>query len=174
MLKKLLFTSLGALLCSAVFATSTISTTSTAKPKPKVEMLFTQMAQSASLTPIKNKSGWYKLTLTGVNGSTTWFTDRPQRKTGVVATSQFVQDWTKGKASFSSDAPNASMVYLTGHKPVHVQKQVVMKLTNPIYSAKSKTLSYDVNLVGNSVTLAKNGREVVLFIDSAPCFFICF
>jgi hypothetical protein len=59
-----------------------------AQPSTKVELLFVQNATSGSFD---GKT----LTLNGV-GPTLFFSDRPERITGQLSTSEFVGHWTKG------------------------------------------------------------------------------
>ena len=63
------------------------------QPSTKVELLFVQNAASGSFD---GKT----LTLNGV-GSTLFFSDRPERITGQVRTSDFVGHWTKSADNFA-------------------------------------------------------------------------
>src|SRR5262245_65619489 len=72
----------------------------------KVEMLFVQSAKGATLA-----NG--KLTLTGVSPTTVFFSDRPQRIAGHIATSEMIPLWTEGKDSFLNDPPNATLSAFT-------------------------------------------------------------
>jgi len=63
------------------------------QPSTKVELLFVQNAASGSFD---GKT----LTLNGA-GSTLFFSDRPERITGQVRTSDFVGHWTKSADNFA-------------------------------------------------------------------------
>lgn len=52
------------------------------------------------------------LTLNGVTASTLYFSDRPQRVVGHMATTDFVDLWGEGDNSFESDPPNAVLSFL--------------------------------------------------------------
>jgi hypothetical protein len=64
----------------------------------KVPMLFVQTAKGATLV-----NG--KLTLTGVSPLTVYFSDRPTRVAGHIATSEMVPLWSEGKDSFLKEPP---------------------------------------------------------------------
>jgi hypothetical protein len=56
---------------------------------PKVEMLFVQSAKAATLV-----NG--KLTLIGVGATTVFFSDRPRRIAGHLATQEMISLWSEG------------------------------------------------------------------------------
>src|SRR5262245_22796001 len=68
-------------------------------PAPaKIELLFVQNALTGSFDGTT-------LTLKGV-GPTLYFSDRPERITGVLGTAEFVGHWDKGDDSFAKNPPN--------------------------------------------------------------------
>jgi hypothetical protein len=75
---------------------------------PQDELLFTQSAARATLTPTKCKcDGRYILTLHGVDKHTVWFSDRPNRHAGHMGTRNFAQAWSS--FGFRADPPNAAL-----------------------------------------------------------------
>jgi hypothetical protein len=68
----------------------------------KVEMLFVQSARSASVS-----NG--KLTLRGISPTTIFFSDRPERIAGHMATAEMIPLWSEGTNSFLKDPPNATL-----------------------------------------------------------------
>src|SRR5436309_10791060 len=72
----------------------------------KVEMLFVQSASGASLAK-------GRLTLTGVAPTTVFFSDRPRRIAGHVATQEMIPLWSEGQNSFLKDPPNATLSSFT-------------------------------------------------------------
>src|SRR5580698_5602069 len=72
----------------------------------KVPMLFVQTAKGATLVNDK-------LTLKGVSPMTVYFSDRPTRVAGHIATSEMVPLWSEGKDSFLKDPPNATLSTFT-------------------------------------------------------------
>jgi hypothetical protein len=117
----------------------------------KVEMLFVQSAKSATLV-----NG--KLTLLGVAPTTVFFSDRPRRIAGHVATPEMIPLWSEGKDSFLKDAPNATLSVFTPQGGV-VNAVVVLK--NPVLSGDRMT--YDVTVTQGSVPPDVDGAS--LFID---------
>ena len=120
-----------------------------ALPSTKVELLFVQNAVSGSFD---GKT----MTLRGV-GPTLYFSDRPERVTGQVRTSEFVDRWDKGADNFAQNPPNAALSIM-GAKAV---ESVVVELTGP--SLKGNTLSYRVKVLRGK--LPPSFKETSLFID---------
>jgi len=158
------------LICLITILLLSVSTFSFAKNSNK-KVLFTQTAEYAVFTPLKNKKNWYRLTLNNIHNKTIWFTDRPDRQAGVLSTQKFVNLWSKGKDSFQKNNPNGSLVSLVDNmKGMNLNKVGVFRLATPIYNSKTKTLSYDVYSLYSTVPqkTSKEGlHEVALFIDSS-------
>ena len=90
-----------------------------AQPAPspgKVELLFVQNALTGNFD---GKT----LTLKGV-GPTLFFSDRPDRVTGHLGTSEFVGHWDKGPDSFATNPPNATLS-IFGQKGGHERRRRV-------------------------------------------------
>lgn len=118
---------------------------------PKVEMLFVQSAKGALL--VNNK-----LTLTGVSKTTVFFSDRPQRIAGHLATTEMIPLWSEGKDSFLKNPPNATLSVFTADDKV---VNVVVVLRNPVLIGDQMT--YDVTVTQG--TLPPNVDAASLFID---------
>ncbi len=116
----------------------------------KADFLFVQSAQS-----IHYADG--KLTLKGVSPTTIMFSDRPVRIADHMATARFVPFWSKGKDSFLSDPPNASLSILEGDKV----KDVVVVLRDP--ELKGDELSYNIRVLEGE--MPATGGAASLFID---------
>jgi len=71
----------------------------------EVQYLFVQTSHAIST---KND----KLTLHGVNPSTLFFSDRPERIAGHGQTEEWVKTWSEGDDSFGSNPPNATLSIL--------------------------------------------------------------
>lgn len=124
----------------------------TAAPAPKkVHLLFVQTAQSVE---IKNN----KLILKGVSPNTIFFSDRPDRITGHIATAQAMPKWSQGEDSFAADPPNAVLSVISKNKTY----DMVMELSNPML--KGDVLTYDIKVLQGK-TIA-GGGACTLFIDS--------
>ena len=116
----------------------------------EVEYLFVQYATKATIA-----NG--VLTLTGINPSTLYFSDRPDRIVGHVTTRKFVDHWTIGKDSFKADPPNATLTILARNQP----EGIVVELRNP--RLKDDELVYDVEVLDGPKTV--EGAQCSLFID---------
>ena len=121
------------------------------KRDKKVPMLFVQTAKGATLA-----NG--KLTLKGVSPMTVYFSDRPTRVAGHIATNEMIPLWSEGKDSFLKDPPNATLSTFTADGKV---ANVVVELKNPALSGDQMT--YDVRLLQGK--LPDNAEAASLFID---------
>ncbi len=147
--------------------TSILLANSPTAPSHKADVLFTQLAQSATITPM-HKANWYKITLNKVAEHTAWFADRPARRHGKLTTKRFVQLWHQGKNDFAQNPPNANLVFLstTNHGLTETHEHIA-KLTAPHYQPTAQKLSYQVELLppAHKIAVTKT-NEVALFIDS--------
>lgn len=116
-----------------------------------IEYMFAQTAQGLSV----NMDG--RITLDGVSAATLWFTDRPYRLTGHVATDEFVASWDQGDNSFAEDPPNA-LLSIFEAKEVN---DVVVILSDP--KLTNGDLSYAVQVTEGE--LAPSDGPASLFID---------
>jgi hypothetical protein len=117
----------------------------------KVPLLFVQTAKGASLV-----NG--KLTLDGVSPMTVFFSDRPTRVAGHLATSEMVPLWSEGKDSFLKDPPNATLSTFAADGKVG---NVVVELRNPGF--KGDQMTYDVRVLQGK--LPDKAKGASLFID---------
>ena len=115
--------------------------------------MFVQTAQGI-------ESDGAKLTLQGITPSTLYFSDRPQRVVGHMATTDFVDLWAIGDNSFETDPPNAVLSFLEPGADVPVDAVVV--LTAPNLTGDGN-LSYSIEVLEGAVP-AHTG-PVTLFID---------
>ena len=117
----------------------------------KVPMLFVQTAKGATLV-----GG--KLTLKGVSPMTVYFSDRPTRVAGHVATSEMIPLWSEGKDSFLKDPPNATLSTFTSDGKVG---NVVVELKNP--GLIGDEMTYEVRVLQGK--LPDKAEAASLFID---------
>lgn len=97
------------------------------------------------------------LTMKDVTPSTLFFSDRPFRIAGHMATEDFVANWGTGEGSFASDPPNAALSVFHDSGVT----DVVVVLTNP--RLRGKDLLYDVEVLQGD--LPARGGPSALFID---------
>lgn len=87
------------------------------KPASAPSLLFVMSAQSATIT--RAPSGHYQLLLKQVYPQVLWFSDRPERQSGMVSVHDFFKKWQQG---FKSDPPNVAMIHagmLSQHGHAH-------------------------------------------------------
>jgi hypothetical protein len=135
---------------TALVATAGTLTSARAQAK-QADFLFVQNAASMSYAD-------GKLTLKGVSPVTVFFSDRPERIAGNMATQVFVPFWNDGKDSFAKDNPNANLSVLEKDK---FNADIVVTLSNPVL--KGDQLSYDVKVLEG--TMPASGGPASLFID---------
>ncbi len=98
-----------------------------------------------------------RVTIKGVSAATLFFSDRPYRLTGHVATDDFVSQWDVGDDNFAEDPPNA-LISIFEEDTVN---DVVVVLTEPKLS--DGDLSFAVTVTDGD--LAPSDGPVSLFID---------
>ena len=116
------------------------------------ESMFVQMAPGVT-------SDGARLTLHGVAPGTLYFSDRPQRVVGHMATAHFVELWGEGDNSFEADPPNAVLAYL--EPDADLPNAAVVVLTEPRLDVGGLYYAFDV-LTGAVPSAA---GPVSLFID---------
>jgi hypothetical protein len=116
------------------------------------ESMFVQTAQG-----ISREGG--TLTLEGVTPSTLYFSDRPQRIVGHMATADFVDLWGKGDNSFETDPPNAVLSFL--EPGGEVPDDVVVVIQDP--RLEGDRLSYEIEVLDGAVPVTAG--PVTLFVD---------
>lgn len=122
-----------------------------------VSKLFVQDAAGATATRIRGHR--WSVTLTGVDPTTLWFADRPERMSGRQTTASFVRQWVE--FGFADVPPNA-VIQHSGSEGVAVE------LRHPRYDRKKRTLTYTAIVdPGSGKRLARSMTDVSVFIDDA-------
>ena len=117
------------------------------------ESMFVQTAQGIESTE-------ETLTLRGITPSTLYFSDRPKRVVGHMATTDFVDLWGIGDNSFESDPPNAVLSFL--EPGADVPDDVVVVLKEPNLDGGGE-LTYSIEVLDG--TVPEYAGPVTLFID---------
>jgi hypothetical protein len=116
------------------------------------ESMFVQTAQAMS-------SDGTTLTLKAVTPATLYFSDRPQRIVGHMATADFVDLWAEGDNSFEKDPPNGVLAFLEPGD--QVPEDVVVVIQQP--HLQDDQLSYSIQALEG--TVPEQAGPVTLFID---------
>ncbi len=128
--------------------------------------LFVQSGFSSG-TLIADAGDTFNLVLQGAPEQTVFFSDRPSRVVGAVATKRFLEE-----LGFDpSDPPNAALVIQTDDGTSDV---IVLELTSPVYDAAAGTMSYVATLLEGFTQLEATGAgftEEPLAADSIPAAF---
>ena len=141
-----------ALLGAAVKATPSSATDQAQDNIEDVQLLFVQTSKDVVL-------GKGKMTLKEISPTTIFFSDRPKRIAGHMATEEFVDDWKegKGKNSFVDDPPNATLSIFGKDEIV----DIVTELKNP--RLKGNDLIYDIGVLEEDHPITSGPCS--LFID---------
>ena len=99
------------------------------------------------------------LTLTDVTPSTLYFSDRPKRIVGHMATTDFVDLWAEGDNSFDEDPPNAVLSFLEAGDEAPEDAVVVIQQPR----LENGGLSYSIETLEGTVPTQTG--PVTLFID---------
>lgn len=100
-----------------------------------------------------------KLTMTGIDPKTIFFSDRPNRIAGHTPISQFVKEWAVGDDNFADNNPNATLAVFGPDQEEPIDAVVVLSNT----TLTDGNLSYEVGILEGS--LPESGGECTLFID---------
>lgn len=142
---------------AAAFAMSIVATSSLRAEEKQADFLFVQTADSLAYDA---ESG--KITLVGVGDNTLFFSDRPERIAGNMATGAFVPFWGKGADSFLSDPPNADISILDGGKLT----QVVVELRDPVL--EDGNLTYTVDIIDGEMPATAEDPSIFIDIIGMP------
>ena len=132
--------------------------------KPSGDFLFLQTASKGQL--VKNADNSYTLTLKNVPAYVGYFSDRPERKTGIISLKKFLDLWdNNGNAKgFAKVPPNAAVVIKTFfRKP----QNFVAIISKPVYADNS--VSYQLKIISKS-PIIMTGRltHINMFFDDVP------
>lgn len=111
-----------------------------AKQPPEPSLLFVQNASGGTLKAVEGKPGTYSLSLRGVDPHSLFFTDRPDRETGVV----FADAMLRGLYRGGKPPPNAALEVLGGPSS---QDVLAVELRRPRYNRSAGTMNYEARLL---------------------------
>lgn len=152
-------------LALSVFASSILSLTAQAN---NAHLLFVQISKSAEITPSKDDPKSYTLTLKQVEPYTSYFTDRPSRRTGLIQTTKFINAWQQ--QDIQKSPPNVALETMDVSNGGRINH--VFELSSPVYNNKTHQLTYNAKLLsskpGQQQSLPSHNIKTgytVLFID---------
>ncbi len=112
--------------------------------------------------------GGYLLLLDHVDNHSIWFTDRPDRDSGILETGNFINSWSS--FGFDEVPPNAAII---AHDGAGLAETAVVTLSNPQYDTKNRVMMADISFVAAAPKFTPaQGSEIDLgklsvFIDDA-------
>ncbi len=126
----------GAVMTGGVTPSTVAAQQATPVAGEDVELLYVQSFGSGAITPADGGTGTYSLTLEHSLSETIYFSDRPNRIVGAMATADFV---TAFEAT-ADDPPNAALV--AG------DMTLIVELTSATFDQAAGTLTYEATLLG--------------------------
>lgn len=133
-------------------------------------VLFVMVAKEGDIRAT-SQEGSYKLTLKNLNPSTIYFTNRPTRISGHLATKKLIQQWKIG--TFKQTPPNAILVVVPFNEETDelakIENTYPVVLTNPNYSPFQKNkITFNIeSLPGavNKLPAVLHSDYVAIFLD---------
>lgn len=161
---------LSILLCTLstlTFAANTNYNASLSIPKD-AQLLFIQVAKSGEIKTIPNQPNSYEITLKQVDPYTSYFTESPNRITGLMPTKQFFKIWQTQTAKAGTEQPNVAIE--TSDAKTGQRINQIFALTNPVINPKTNSIKYQAKLLANhsntnAVPTDTKLGYTVLFID---------
>jgi hypothetical protein len=126
--------------------------------KQMIEELEAEQSMFVQTAPGMRSDGT-TLTLTEVTPSTLYFSDRPKRVVGHMATADFVDLWGEGDNSFQEDPPNAVLSFLEAGDQAPEDAVVVIRQPR----LENGSLCYSIETLEGAVPTQTG--PVTLFID---------
>ena len=122
----------------------------------KPMLMFVQLADDMAIDPDAGT-----LRLVGVNPTTLYFADRPERIAGHVRMADFMTEWTSkaGPDNFGEDPPNAALSVYEPDQPD--ASLAIVEILNP--KVEGSDLLYDYRLIEGAPP--RSGGQTALFID---------
>ena len=157
------------LLAITLFTVSSLALASTQAEAPKSKNIaaqFVQTAKSATIVSIAEVKGEYKITLTNVDPYVSFFSDRPERVTGMLPLVEFIKDWNSDtKNSMRRDPPNVAIEGMqTSGEPI----QLLGVLSQPKYEQAVGKMTYRFKLLSTPAKPIPSKIDLaytVIFID---------
>jgi len=170
MLKAIaVFCLLNGLLITGAFAEQAGAVSAPTQKKAKnVEYLFLEVADKGTLQ--KNKDNeTYTLTLEGVDGWVTYFSNVPHRVTGLMTVESFSKLMNQETTKNHPQGLNAGLIAVDSKTKQKLRYMI--SLSNPVYNAKQETVSFIAHPIPgehkNPLPESDHGFEhVSVFIDS--------
>jgi len=125
--------------------------------------LFFQNDLHATL--VKNQDKTYTLTLLDAPKYVSYFSNRPQRNTGLIPLNQFLTFWkdSKIKDSFLQIPPNVALAMMPASGK---QQNFIAVVSEPAYS--DKNVSYKLTIMGKQPIETGSVSHVNMFFDDIP------
>jgi hypothetical protein len=120
--------------------------------------IFLQEGTNGSF--VKDGSGNYTLTITGVIPYTVYFSDRPARDAGFAQMKQFLNEFNFDPR----DPPNAAVMLRDGEED---SDMIVVELTMPQYDETNSTLIYTASILNDYEFKSEWAKDLLSRADSS-------
>lgn len=149
---------------AALALRNTAAQSGTPEASEKIELLFVQAAASGTLT--QSDQG-YTLAFRHDTGQTVYFSDRPERLTGLLPTAELVAQWP-----FEDESPPNAALAISNAEDTSATV-IVGVLSSPAWDAASATLSYGFSMLSDDIPagyptpVPSSFGAATVFIDSS-------
>lgn len=147
------FVMLGFLLMIPLGCSDSDNDSSPIPPNIPTNRLYVMTMDSGILAPIVESASetnqiWeYTLILENVTENILWYTNRPERKSGTESTQDYIDLFPK---IYGEISPNAALDgFLNGET---LNDGLYLKLAEPLYDSKTNRLTFQVTLLGSTMT----------------------
>ena len=160
-LNLLLLLGLSIFACTQINAQNTITTKNV--QTSAAEYLFVIRAETCTVS--QNKTGQMILTLNYVDPDMLYFSDRPVKVAGLMATNKFIMNWKKPGNGLITNPPNAALVHGTMQvSKTGIAPAIAIQLSNPI-QVSANTWKFTMKNFSHTSLAPGKYKHVSLFID---------
>lgn len=149
-------------------AESAVDGASASPQADDASLLFTLTSGGSRIKQDPEAEGGYRLLLDHVDTHAVWFTDRPERVSGIFSTGSLISGWER--FGFTDVPPNAALI---AHDASGNTQTAVVTVTNPLVDTQRRLMMADIAFVeeapdftpapGSEIDLGK----LSVFIDDA-------
>jgi len=143
------------------------------------DWLYVVNANGATIQPVEDKEGEFKLRLENVSPQVLLFSERPNQEVDAIPAQRFFDKWRDEEKKFRKNPPNVALDPLIPGE----QEDLIylLEIHNPVYDAAARVLEYEIRFVSdqtkkparlNHRKIGTNPpqifQEAALFMDSLP------
>lgn len=141
--------------------------------------LYVVNANGATISPMEDREGEFKLRLENVSPQVLFFSERPNQEVDAVPAQRFFDKWREAEKKFRRKPPFVALDPLIPGE----QEDLIylLEIQNPVYDAAARVLEYEIRFIGDETRKPqrlshrkvgtnppRNFQEAALFMDRLP------